>query len=194
MDSNLNYQAHVDVTTRKCTGILISLNHARHVIPKNAIRPIIEGLVISILRYGLSVYGTCGQVQLNRVQKLINFCARVVSGRRRYDHVTDVLNDLKWMTAIELSQYHRLCLLHRVINTELPKVLYDTVGVTGAQRHTHATRAACAITLPQIKSEAGRKRISYSAVLAYNRLPFTPRAMSFRRQLRKHLSRHDDAD
>ena len=74
IDSYLNYHGHLDAITEKCTGILISLNHSRHVIPKSAIRPIVEGLVISILRYGLSVYGTCGQEQLHRIQKLINFC------------------------------------------------------------------------------------------------------------------------
>ena len=102
MDYNLNYQAHVDVTTRKCTGILISLNHARHVIPKNAIRPIIEGLVISILRYGLSVYGTCGQVQLNRVHSGVstlsgcwgNFPMAQDQGARYHPSKTEKSSDL----------------------------------------------------------------------------------------------------
>ena len=127
MDSQLTYQAHVDGMTRKCAGILISLNHARHAIPHTAIQTIVQGLVISILRYGMSVYGTCGQVQMNRVQKLVNFCARVVSGRRRYDHISDVMKNLQWMSANDLTQYHRLCMLHSVLTAKLPRALYETI-------------------------------------------------------------------
>ena len=149
MDSHLTYQAHVDVMTRKCTGILISLNHARHVIPHTAIQTIVQGLVISILRYGMSVHGTCGQVQMNRVQKLVNFCARVVSGRRRYDHISDVMKNLQWMSANDLTQYHRLCMLDSVLTAKLPRALYETIGETGEQRHEYDTRRAGAITLPR---------------------------------------------
>ena len=96
------------------------------------------------------------------------------------------------MTAVELTQYHRSCFLHRLVTTKLPKMLPDTIGETGEQRHMHRTRRARAITLPKIKSEAGRRRMNYSAVSAYNCLPFTPRVTTFRRQLRKHLSQHAD--
>ena len=54
-----------------------------------------------------------------------------------------------------------------MITTELPKVLYDTIGETGEQRHTYDTRRAGAIRLPQIRNETGRRRINSSAVSAY---------------------------
>ena len=125
---------------------------------------------------------------MNRVQKLVNFCARVVSGRRRYDHISDVMKNLQWMSANDLTQYHRLCMLHSVLTAKLPRALYETIGETGEQRHEYDTRRAGAITLPQIRNEAGRRRVNYSAVSAYNNLPFTPRVTTFRRQLKKHLS------
>ena len=37
-----------------------------------------------------------------RLQKLLNFGARVISGRRKYDHISDVLKDLEWLTAANL--------------------------------------------------------------------------------------------
>ena len=58
----------------KCNGALIALNHARHVIPRSVLKPIVQALVISIVRYRMSVYGTCGETQLYRVQKILNFC------------------------------------------------------------------------------------------------------------------------
>jgi len=188
MDRHLNYQSHIDVMTRKCTGVLIALNHARHVIPNTVMRSIVQGLVASIVRYGLSVYGTCGEHQMRRVQKILNFCARVVTGRRRYDHVSDVFLNLRWMSSSELYFYHRLCMVHNVIVTGIPKALVDTIGETGDQRHTHATRNSDLVTLPQIRTETGCKRLDYSAIHSYNQLPFTPLNKSFRRQLQRHIT------
>ena len=86
IDRHLNYQSHIAEMARKCNGILIALNHARHVIPKSVLKSIVQALVISIVRHCISVYGTCGETQLHRVQKILNFCARVACGRRKHEH------------------------------------------------------------------------------------------------------------
>ena len=41
IDRHLNFETHIDHMTRKCTGILMAQNHARHVIPKAALKGII---------------------------------------------------------------------------------------------------------------------------------------------------------
>ena len=65
----------------------------------------------------------------------------------------DVMKNLLWMSADDLTQYHRLCMLHSVLTAELPRGLYETIGETGEQRHENGTRRAGAITLPQIRNE-----------------------------------------
>ena len=68
LDRHLNYQTHIDVMTAKCTGILIALSHARHVMPARTLKVVVQALVISIVRYSMSVYGSCGVTQMARVQ------------------------------------------------------------------------------------------------------------------------------
>ena len=106
VDRHLNYQEHIDTVCRKCAGILTALSHARHVIPRSVLPSITQALVTSVIRYCLSVYGSCGVIQINRLQKMLNFCARVISGRRKRDHISDVLAQLKWLSAAELVEYH----------------------------------------------------------------------------------------
>ena len=76
IDRHLNYQAHIDSITRKCTGILVALSHARHVIPRRVLKVIVESLAVSVVRYCLSVCGSCDAPQVHRIQKILNFCAR----------------------------------------------------------------------------------------------------------------------
>ena len=92
VDRHLNFEAHVDCITRKCTGILIALSHTRNVIPRGTLKCIVEALVMSIVRYCLSIYGSCGTTQLRRVQKIVNFCVRVVTGLHRYDHGHQIIS------------------------------------------------------------------------------------------------------
>ena len=187
MDRFLSYQPHIDKLTQKCNGVLIALNHAKHSMPRTVIKQIVQSLAVSIVRYCLSVYGTCTDTQLHRVQKVLNFCARVVKGRRKYDHISDAFNELGWFRIKELKHYHQLCVVHRSLTTGQPEQLAATIGHAARQRHDHNTRRAAEITLPRIHLEAGRRRLNYDGVRAYNSLPFAPHPTAFRSQLKKHL-------
>ena len=167
-DRNLTFQPHVDHLVPKCTGILIALNQAKHVIPTGTLINLITALVFSTVRYCMSVYGTCNQAQIHRVQKLINFAARVLSGRRKYQHVSDVITNVGWLSARELCLYHRITTVHRVVTLQLPAPLARTIGQPAGQRHQHQTRGADRLTVPRISTEAGRRRLCYSGVTAYN--------------------------
>ena len=173
------FKAHVDTITRKCTGLLIALSHARHVISSQALN---EGYcrVARIIRPAiLSVYGSCGTTQVRRIQKTVNFCARVVTGRRRNDHVSDAIRLLGWLTARQLIDFHTLCAVQRVIKYEETAYLYDTIGPRAAEIHEHNTRRASDWTLPRIRTEAGRRRLCYRGCSLLNEHRLDPADKSF---------------
>ena len=90
-DQHLNWDAHVSTVSRKCCGLLVSLSHIRHYLPPEILPEIVTSLVLSHIRYCLVVYGCGSASNLRRLQQIINFAARVVSGKRRFDHVSGVL-------------------------------------------------------------------------------------------------------
>ena len=99
-----------------------------------------------IVRYCLSVYGSCGTTQIRRVQKIVNFCVRVVTGKRRYDRgVTRACTLLRWLSAEQLVAYHTACALGRIIVSEQPSYLYSTIGPRARQRHAYETRVWSAL-------------------------------------------------
>ena len=122
-DQCMTFAAHTDEVVRRCTGILIGLSHSRHSLPRVTLTTLVQALVISLIRYCISVYGTCNATQTARLQRVLNFAARVVSGRRKFDHVSDVLRDLEWFTAHNLHVFHVLTLLKRTLVTSQPESL-----------------------------------------------------------------------
>ena len=188
-DQRMSFSAHVDDIVRKCTGMLCGLMHAKHYLPKSVLITLVQALVVSRLRYCIAVYGCCNSTELKRVQKLLNFAARVISGRRKFDHISDVLGQLNWLSADNLYMYHGLTLLKRVLATSEPEVLSRGLTTRG-EVHQRVTRNADLLVTPTIHSEAGRRRFRYCMVAAFNDLPSAIReanTTTFKNEVRKHL-------
>ena len=188
MDRTLSYETHIDQLVGRCTGLLIGLSHARHRLPKETLTTIINALVLSTVRYCISVYGTASANSMSRIQKVINFSARVITGRRKYDHVSDALITLNWLRARELVTYHTVCLLKRILTTGAPCDIAEQLATVGQGRE-RSTRQDANLALPLIQYESGRRRFVYRAASAFNELP-----ISFREErpgaFKKHLKRH----
>ena len=120
---------------------------------------------------------------------MLNFAARVISGRRKYDRVSDVLRGLEWLTAHNLHVFHTLTLVKRILTADQP----ETFSASLVQRrnvHRRVTRQNELLDLPTIRSESGRRRFLYSAVTAFNGLPQHIRDLNprlFKRELRSYI-------
>ena len=188
-DPSLTWDDHVTTLTRKCFGTLIGLSHVRHLLPADIIVTIVNALVLSHIRYCLPVYGNCTAKNLGSIEKVLNFAARVVSGRRRYDHVADVRKTLEWLSAADLSMYDTLIFLHKVICTKEPADLAAMFKRNDAVRD-RATRQDSKLSVPSIRTEAGRRRFGYRAAMQHNSLPPEFQEMTtrkFKSSLKRHL-------
>ena len=74
------------------------------------------------------MYGTCNIGQVKRTHKIINFGAQVVSGKRRFDHVSSVVRRLGWLSAKQLIECHTVCMLRNVLVTGQPEAMLCAVG------------------------------------------------------------------
>ena len=189
-DQRMSFSAHTDDVVRRCTGMLCGLSHSKHSLPKRTLTTLVQGLVISLIRYCIVVYGAASCAQTARLQKVLNFAARVISGRRKFSHISDVLRDLNWLTPQNMYLYHGLTLLKRVLVTTEPDVLAHDLTTTRFDIHHRITRQSDQIVTPPIRSESGRRRFRHSIVCAYNDLPAEVRALNrvqFKTTVRNHL-------
>ena len=176
-DRHLTWDAHVSALVKKCNGILIGLSHVRHQIPPDLLPTLVNALVLSHVRYCLAVFGNGSEKNTQRLQKILNFALRVVSGRHKFDHISDVREELGWPTARQLYEVHSLNFLHNKRCTGEPLALSSQLQVNSALR-SRSTRQDTDLALPRARTEAGRRRLLYSTAQQYNRLPFETRDLS----------------
>ena len=101
-DSALSWDSHVSLVTRRCFGILSGLSHLRGYLPPRVISALVNALVFTQIRYCISLYGNGSKRNLSRLQKIINYGAKVVFGRKKFDRASGLLRTLGWLGAEDL--------------------------------------------------------------------------------------------
>ena len=92
MDRYMAFDKHILEMTSKVTGTLMYVNRIKNYFDRETRSVIVQSLVLSVMNYCISIWGTTNVTQLKQVQKLQNFAAKIVDGKaRKYDHVTPVL-------------------------------------------------------------------------------------------------------
>ena len=64
------------------------------------------------------VYGDASKTALKQAQLVQDSAAKVVTGRRKFDHVIPVLNMLQRKKLEEKRKTHRLCFLYKCLNNQ----------------------------------------------------------------------------
>ena len=100
MDCSLTYDEHVTQVTSKCIGSLCQINPVKYLFDRRTLITIINSLVFSKLLYCSSVWANTTKKNIELLQTVQNFAARIVSGTRRFDHVTRILKQLQWLPII----------------------------------------------------------------------------------------------
>ena len=101
--AGLSLEPHVSQAVKKRSAILASLNRIRSYFMEEALKAI----VYRHISYCLCVLGhyhhNASKVLLHKVQKVINYSARVIAGPRKFNRFTPVLSSLVWSSTETLG-------------------------------------------------------------------------------------------
>ena len=188
MDRHMTFRPHMDLIAGRCTGILLGLAAARRWLPQDVVTMLVECFVLSQLRYCVSVFGNASCETRDRIQRLINFGARVVTGRGKRDHVSDAVRSLNWLSAAALYQYSAVTRFRAVLRTGEPLSLLSNI-VSSSDIHNHNTRGSNQFRQPPVRTQIGKRTFAFSAPGLYNSLPQSVRETGggFKAALKEHL-------
>ena len=169
LDQSLTWDRHISSVVRRCNGILVSLNRFRRHFTTEALITIIQAHVFSQIIYCLPVWGGAAEKELQRIQKVINFAARVVTGARRRDHITPALNSLHWSRIGELVEERDCLKVYRALNdVHIPCAVRDMFPrrcdvATRDTRLTHTEQ----VHLPKVRLAVTQRQFKYRAAVLH---------------------------
>ena len=123
MDCSLTYDEHVTQVTSKCTGSLCQINRVKYLFDRRTLITIINSLVFSKLLYCSSVWANTTKKNIQLLQTVQNFAARIVSGTRKFDHVTPILKQLQWLPITKQLAVRDATMVFKCLNGLAPPYL-----------------------------------------------------------------------
>ena len=191
VDPLLSWEAHISHVVKKCNKILFSLYRFRHYFTPDALKILVQAYVFPHIVYCLCVWGGAAKGQMYKIQKLINFSARIVTGFKKNQHITPALNSLDWPRIDALVARRDVTKVWRLLRTEgMPSNVRELLVPRSAVsvRETRSTDSGD-LHLQRCRLSSTQKAFSYRASAAWNELPQSvrdvPTFRAFRAALRK---------
>ena len=172
MDSYLTFDIHIDELIKKVIGTLIFLNRVWDRFQPECRVMAVQALVLSVLNYCLPVWGSTSKTQINRVQKILNFAARIaIGGAKKHEHVTPLFEKLKWLKIKPKFIYNVCLLIFKSINNILPEWVFSLPTIREIRENGVNTRNQDNLLIPRTATDTGARNIKILGPKLWNQLP-----------------------
>ena len=171
-------------------GTLIYLNRVKYLFEPKTRIIVVQSSALSLINYCFVVWGSTSNFHLSRVQKLVNFAARVAIGTvRKYEHISPFLEELGWLRVKDKYKYDVCILVFKVLRSLLPNCLYDFSNVIHITQRS--SRQADNLLVRRARTDMGRRDIDIRGPSLWNTLPceiINARSLpAFKNNLKRHL-------
>ena len=130
---------------------------------------IIRAHVFSQILYCLPLWGEASQQQLYRIQKVINFATRVVTGVKRREHITPALNSLHWTRIGQLVEERDCLKVYYALHDDNAPAAMQSLFTRRSEVATRETRLTCTeqLHLPKVRLSATQKFLQSCSLVEY---------------------------
>ena len=164
---------HIAVMSRSGFLQLRHLRSVRQSLTPTATKTLIHAFISSRLDYCNQLLVGVSPRLLDKLQSLQNTAARLVTGTRKLDHITPVLQEIHWLPVRQRVKFRTAVLVFKCLHDLAPAYLADycqSTTVTAGR-----TRLCCANTqqlaVPRTNTGYGDRSLAVSGPSVWNSLP-----------------------
>jgi hypothetical protein len=174
-DCTLCLGQHITSLVKSCNFQLRSIGQARKFLTQDATERVIHAFISSRLDCGNSLLYRLPEHQLQRVQRLQNTAARILTRTRKFDHITPVLQSLHWLPVSERIDFKILCLTYKCLHDQAPNYLQELIQLYKPSRDLRScSKGLLKIPDTHLKTY-GDRSFAKAAPTLWNALPLVIR-------------------
>ena len=151
-DSDMSFSDQINSVSKSCHFHIRDIRRIRH-LPLSTATALANSLVSSKLDYCNSIYSSISQTNLNKLQRIQNSLARVITNTSKYQHITPTLKNY---TGFD----YKICLFtYKTLTHQQPTYLYNSLSFPS---HSVSTRSSDSLVLsiPYVRSSLGKRAFS----------------------------------
>jgi hypothetical protein len=176
LDDTLQLKDHVRNICRKASFGIYKIGRIRKYLDRKSIERLVHAFVSSHLDCNNSLlYGLPNNL-LSSLQRAQNSAARLITGTKRHEHISPVLQDLHWLTIENRISFKILLLTYKAIHGHAPSYIRNLISLST----NSSLRSAHQLALkpgPFVKTSSyGDRAFAVAAPKLWNNIPFTIRS------------------
>ena len=151
-----------------------------------------RSLVLSrIIDYCNGLLSSVPSTQLDRVQRLQNWAARLVFQVSRDHPSQPLLNSLHWLPVKKRIIFKLLLFVYKILHNQAPNYLATSLNLYTPARRLRSSADPLRLTYSTTRTLAGDRTFTVAASKYWNNLPLiirqSPSVITFRKALKAHL-------
>lgn len=171
LDSKLTLTKHINDICKKTAHTIRNIGRIRKYLSTDNLKRLVNASVSSRLDYCNSMFFGLPKCHLDKLQRLQNTSARLITGSKRLNHITPVLKELHWLPVEYRIKFKILLLTFKIINGYSPCYLSSLINRSNPNR-IHRSAYQYLLQIPLVKTSTyGQRAFSYSAPKLWNSLP-----------------------
>ncbi len=191
LDSSLKFDKQINSVVKSAFFHLRLLAKVKPFVSCKDLEMLIHAFVFSRLDYCNSLYIGVSQTSLSRLQVVQNAVARLLSGTRKYDHISPILASLGWLPIQARVDFKLLIFAYFCLNGLAPSYLSELLQVYKPLRSLRSQDKG-ALFVPRTKlKRRGDRAFAVAAPKLWNNLPLhirsAPTLGSFKSRLKMHF-------
>ena len=127
-DSDMSFSDQINSVSKSCHFHIRDIRRIRHLLPLSTATALANSLVSSKLDYCNSLYSGISQTNLNKLQRIQNSLARVITNTSKYQHITPTLKKLHWLPIKQRIDYKTCLLTYKTLTNQQPTYLYNSLS------------------------------------------------------------------
>ena len=192
ISEDMSLDAHISHICRTAYFAIRQISSLRQYLTLQATKILVCAFVLSRLDYCNSLLSGCFQYHIEKLQKIQNAAARLVTRTRKRDHITPILHSLHWLPIRARIEYKLSVLCHNFFSGTCPLYLSDCLFIYSPSRNLRSSSDTRVLIKPSVRTKSfGERSFSFCAPTVWNSLPYHIRHIdslqAFKRALKTHL-------
>lgn len=174
-DHHASMERHITSVCRLSYMQLRRLRRIKKLLPRDVLEALVHAFVTSRLDYCNSLYLGIPQNQLERLQRIQNCAARLVTDSGAREHITPVLQTLHWLPVKQRVLFKVLLIVFKSMHNLTPQYLSKLINVHVPSRRLRSSNQNF-LTIPFTRSSFIKKcAFSVAGPTLFNTLPINIR-------------------
>ena len=153
MDKTLLFNDHINETCKKASFAIRCIGRIRRYLPYDGLKMLVNSLVISRLDYCNSVLYGIPKYQRDKLQRIQNIAAWMITGTRSTDHITPILKNLPWLPVEARINFKILLITYKILNGQSTSYLEPIIQEYHSLRTLRSSTRSL-LCIPSIKSNS----------------------------------------